>query len=211
MRDVWLFFSLDHSKMILGLLIGLISILCVSGNRETQAEGGASLVAQRVKNLPAVQETWVRFLGWKDPLEKEITTHSSILAWKIPWTEDPGRLQSMGLQRIGHDWATNTFTFSRQGRKMGNGWSVEHSEHRQCLLIKFVVVYGHSLWCSKTGTVVTSEITDHHNKYNNNDEISWELPKCDTETYMNWVNAIGKMAPVDLFNVMFILVTAVIQ
>ena len=58
----------------------------------------ASLVAQSVKNLPAMWETWVRFLGPEDPLEKEIATHSSILAWEIPWTEEAGRLQSMGLQ-----------------------------------------------------------------------------------------------------------------
>ena len=56
-----------------------------------------SLVAQLVKNLPAVQETWVRFPGWEDPLEEGMTTHSSILAWEIPWTEDPGRAQSMGV------------------------------------------------------------------------------------------------------------------
>ena len=55
-----------------------------------------SLVAQRVKRLPAMRETWVRSLGWEDPLEKEMATHSSILPWKIPWTEEPGRLQSMG-------------------------------------------------------------------------------------------------------------------
>ena len=58
----------------------------------------ASLVAQSVKNLPAVQETQVQFLGWEDPLEKEMATHSSILAWRIPWTEEPGRLQSLGSQ-----------------------------------------------------------------------------------------------------------------
>ena len=57
-----------------------------------------SLIAQLVKNLPAMQETWVRFLGQEDPLEKEMAIQSSILAWKIPRTEDPGRLQSMGLQ-----------------------------------------------------------------------------------------------------------------
>jgi len=56
-----------------------------------------------VKNLPTMQETWVRSLGWEDPLEKGIATHSSILAWKTPWTEDPGRLQFMGLQRVGHN------------------------------------------------------------------------------------------------------------
>ena len=56
-----------------------------------------------VKCLPAVWETQVRSLGWEDPLEKEMATHSSILAWKIPWTEEPDRLQSMGSQRVGHD------------------------------------------------------------------------------------------------------------
>ena len=63
----------------------------------------ASLVAQLGKNLPAKQETWVRSLGWEDPLEKEIATHPSILAWKISSTEKPGGLQSMGAQRVGHD------------------------------------------------------------------------------------------------------------
>ena len=60
-------------------------------------------MAQTVKRLPAMQETWVRSLGWEDPLEKEMATRCSTLAWKIPWTEEPGRLQSMGLQRVGHD------------------------------------------------------------------------------------------------------------
>ena len=63
---------------------------------------GASLVAQTIKRLPAMRETWVRSLGRKDPLEKEMATHSSILAWRIPWTEEPGGLQSMGSQRVGH-------------------------------------------------------------------------------------------------------------
>ena len=61
------------------------------------------LVAQTIKNLPAMQETQVRSLGWEDPLEKEMATHFSILAWKIPWTKVPGRLQSMGSQRVRHD------------------------------------------------------------------------------------------------------------
>ena len=65
---------------------------------------GASLVAQVVKCLPAMQETWARSLGQEDPLEKEMATHSSIPAWRIPWTEEPGRLQSVGLQKVGHDW-----------------------------------------------------------------------------------------------------------
>ena len=62
-----------------------------------------------VNNLPAVQETRVRFLGWEDPLEKEMATHSSILAWKISGTEEPDGLQPIGLQRVGYDWATNTY------------------------------------------------------------------------------------------------------
>ena len=70
-------------------------------------------MAQTLKNPPAMQETWVQSLGREDPLEKEMATHSSILAWRIPWTEEPGGLQSTGSQRIGHDWETNTFTFSR--------------------------------------------------------------------------------------------------
>ena len=60
-----------------------------------------------VKPLPTMQETQVRSLGWEDPLEKEMASHSSTLAWKIPWTEEPGRLRSMGSQRVRHDWATS--------------------------------------------------------------------------------------------------------
>ena len=66
-------------------------------------------VAQTVKNLPAIWETWVQYLGREDPLEKGMATHSSILAWRIPWTEKPGLLQPMGSQRVGHDWMTNTY------------------------------------------------------------------------------------------------------
>ena len=63
----------------------------------------SSEVAQRIKRLPAMQDTRVRSLDWEDPLEKEMATHSSILAWRIPWTEEPGGLQSMGSQRFRHD------------------------------------------------------------------------------------------------------------
>ena len=62
-----------------------------------------SPVAQMVKCLPTTRETWVRSLGWEDLLEKEMATHSSTVAWKIPWMEEPGRLQSMGSHRVGHD------------------------------------------------------------------------------------------------------------
>ena len=73
-----------------------------------------------VKHLPAMRETQVRSLDWDDPLEKEMATHSSILAWKIPWTEDPGRLWSMESQRVGHDWVTSLSFFHNlnSGRKV---------------------------------------------------------------------------------------------
>ena len=76
--------------------------------RGKQKSSWASLVAQLVKNPPAMQKTWVRSLGWEDPLEKGKATHSSIPAWRIPWT-----LQSMGSQRVRRDWANFTFTFFR--------------------------------------------------------------------------------------------------
>ena len=72
-------------------------------------------MAEMVKNLPAMQETWVQFQGQEDPLEKGMATHSSILAWRIPWTEEPGGLQSTGSQRGKQDWATNTFLSEQLG------------------------------------------------------------------------------------------------
>ena len=82
-------------------ILGHVFIFC--GSR-------ASLVALMIKNLPSIWETWIWSLGQKDPLEKGMATYSSILSWRIPWTEEPGRLQSRGSQRIRHDWATNAFT-----------------------------------------------------------------------------------------------------
>ena len=69
-----------------------------------------SLVTQMVKNLTAMQQIWIRSLGWEDPLKKGMATHSSILAWRIPRTEEPGGLQSLGSQRVRHDWVTLTHT-----------------------------------------------------------------------------------------------------
>ena len=78
--------------------------------QEGFVESWASLVALMVKNLPTIPKTWVRSLDQEDPLEKRMATHSSILAWRIPWTEEPSGLESMGSQRVGHDWATNITT-----------------------------------------------------------------------------------------------------
>ena len=83
----------------------------ILGGSKITADGDCSheikrcllLVSQRLKHLPAMQETWVRSRGWEDPVEKEMATHSSILAWRIPWVEEPGGLQSTGSQRVRHD------------------------------------------------------------------------------------------------------------
>ena len=98
-------------KLKQGLWINLEGWDKEGGGREFQKGGDicipmTSLVAQMVKHLPTMRETRVQSLGREYLLEKEMATHSSILAWKIPWTEEPGRLQSMGSQRVGHDWAT---------------------------------------------------------------------------------------------------------
>ena len=77
----------------------------------------ASLVVQSVKNPPTMRETWVWSLGWEDPPEEAMTSNSSILTWRIPWTEEPGRLQLMGLQRVGYDWAANNNTRPESPRK----------------------------------------------------------------------------------------------
>ena len=91
--------------------------------RECDSASSDSLVlilVQLVKNLPAMQEIWVQSLGWEDPLEKEMATHSSILAWRILWTEEPGGLQPMRSQRGGHDWVTNAHT------QFWCKWSLNH-------------------------------------------------------------------------------------
>ena len=86
---------------------GLEKVSFHSSTKESQCQRifkhRASLVAQRLKRLPPMRETWVRSLGREDPLEKEMAIHSSILAWRIPWTLKPSRLQSTGSQRVGHD------------------------------------------------------------------------------------------------------------
>ena len=80
----------------------------------------ASLVVQTVKLVPAKRENRVRSLGREDPLEKEMATHSSTLAWKIPWTEEPGRLRSMGSQKVGHDWVTSLSAIMKLRKQKNN-------------------------------------------------------------------------------------------
>ena len=97
----WLQCPTQSSSRSLDMESFILSFLCAYWT---------SLVVQTVKNPPAIQETRVRSLNQEDPLEKGMATHSSILAWRIPWTEEPGGLQFMGFQRVGHDWMTNTHT-----------------------------------------------------------------------------------------------------
>ena len=106
------------------------------------------LKAKVVKHLPAMQETWVWSLGQKDPPEKGMATHSSVLAWKIPWTEEPCRLQSIGLLRIGHNWVTNgctLFTYLLSSR--------QHIMLTKVRLVKGmvfpIVTYGYESWTIK--------------------------------------------------------------
>ena len=90
-------------------------------SRGQASSGTASLVTQMVKHPPAMRETWVRSLGREDPLEEEMATQSSTLAWKIPWTEEPCRLQFMGSQRAGHDWVSSLH-FTRVLNQATKSW-----------------------------------------------------------------------------------------
>ena len=101
--------SVTSTNLVVDLLISSIR-LCICEKQRLRRDHlfqltfhNASLMAQSLKRLPTMQETWVRSLGREDPLEKEMATHSSILAWRIPWTEEPGGLQSTESQRVGHD------------------------------------------------------------------------------------------------------------
>ena len=116
-----------------------------------------SLVAQTVKHPSTMRETQVQPLGQEDPLEKEMAIHSSAIAWKIPWTEEPGRLQSMGLQRVGHDWTTS--------HAYVNIWYVKYL--KECL-----AYWNHSTGCILLLVVELSEkATTPHSS-----TLAWKIP-----------------------------------
>ena len=131
----------------------------------------ASLVAEMVKNLPVMQKTRVWSLGQEDPLEKGMATHSSILAWRIPWTEEPGGVQSMSMPRVGHNWATNTFnvwfnimdTFLVPAAYKLMHMDFYYLNNRNpCASNKSIFVHwpGHPIWClTNTVNHVLSEST----------------------------------------------------
>ena len=117
---------------------------------------GASLVAQMVKNPPAIQETWAQSLGQEDPQEKEMATHSSVLAWRIPWTEEAGRLQSMESQRVRHNWMTNIFTFTFFDYSNDQGallaFSLRWKGEAKLLAIGSIVLYNYLIISSHLST-----------------------------------------------------------
>ena len=102
--------SIDYTQMSRTHAGRAILPWCPSARSLVQLWVPLSLVAQKAENLPAMQESQAQPLGWEDPLEEKMASHSSILAWRIPWTEEPGRLEYMRSQRVRHDWATKTHT-----------------------------------------------------------------------------------------------------
>ena len=113
-------------------------------------KGGSSQVAQTVKTLPRMWETQVESLVWEDPLEKGMATHSSILNWRILWTEEPGRLQSMGSQNVGHDWATNSLTWLRE-------WPMFNDKRGQNCSKYMKEIEDHLSWFSEMTAAQSSE------------------------------------------------------
>ena len=116
---------------------------------------GASLVAQRVKRLPAVREIWVWSLGGEDPPKKEMATHSSTLTWKTPWTEKPGRLQAMECQRVRQDWATSLSVFTTSSN-VPNIFDLEDSCKILCKKTSAAGPTAHS--CSKSIKTVLHQL-----------------------------------------------------
>ena len=119
-----------------------------------------SLVAQMVRNLPAMPETWVLSLGWEDPQEKGMATQFSILAWRISWTEKPSQLQSMWPQRVRHNWATNNFTFIR-------GFPRWHQWSRICLPMQ--EMQGNWVWLLGWEDPLKKEMAAHSST------LAWEV------------------------------------
>ena len=121
----------------------------------------ASLVAQTVKCLPTIWETWVQSLGQEDLLEKEMATHSSILAWKIPWMEEPGRLQIMGLQRVRHNWATSVLYTNLHIHMCGHRSIRTICVRKQTFQSECVILSSGLLLCSQAQGSAGLEVQPH--------------------------------------------------
>ena len=118
----------------------------LEGFRSILTPWWASLVVPMVKNLPAMWETQVWTLDWEDPLEKGMATHSSILAWRIPWIEEPGGLQSVGLQRVAYNWESNTFTFALVTTG-SEEWKNRVTKNLCCSIFTMYFEKKHETWC----------------------------------------------------------------
>ena len=135
-----------------------------------------------VKRLPAKQETWVRSLDQEDPLEKEMATHSSTLAWKIPWTEKPSRLQSMGSQKVGRNWATSQgdkravyrklYTLMKEIKEDINKWKVYHVLGSEEWILWKWLYYSFTI-CTETLKTPNSQINLEKWKWRWKNQASW--------------------------------------
>ena len=160
-RDAWLLLPKSHSTQT--SIWDRNKLSCLS-------HCWVSLVDQKIENLPGMQETWVRSLGWEDPLEKGISTHSSSLAWGILWREEPGKLQSMGSWGVEHNWVTSTFSLTSQCRMISaktellQACMLSHFSHVQLFVILWTAAgqallsmgfsrweHWSGLWCPSPG------------------------------------------------------------
>ena len=169
----------------------------------------ASLVAQMVKNLPAMWETRVWSLGWEGPLGKGMATYTSILAWRIPWTQEPGGLQSVGSQRVGHDWATNTHTHTHTE----NGSSELNSVQRRATKVmprkkmmqedrlKRWLLCHLEIWSLKKGTVGSAKMKNQEGNWDDGVTagtgcLSWREPQSLSDLpaafYSGWRTGVRK-------------------
>ena len=116
-QDLWL----RESRLLLFPLFQFSALWSAEHDASASCIWWSTLLAQMVQNLPATHESRVQSLGWENPLEKGVATHSSILGWRISWTEEPGRLQFMGSQRVVYSWANSTFILTSTLNKLGWG------------------------------------------------------------------------------------------
>ena len=148
---------------------------------------GPSHSKESAWNAEDLQEMSIRPLGWEDPLEKVMAIHSSILTWRVPWTEEPGGLQFMGSQRVGHDWATNTLTFSSNTTRLQQLWLVDSEDVQLWIWTENVKLYT-SFWLPEFVTPTPEFFKD---QLDTNIESLFCIPKSNTvmcQLYLNLKN-----------------------
>ena len=142
-------------------------------------------MAQTVKHLPAVRETWVQSLGWEDPLQKEMAPHSSTLAWKIPGTEEPGRLQSMGSQRVGHDWATSLLSLllRKASRRCVESHQQNSSRNISTPLVWFCLCLLQT-YCGAEGLEIKAGMTERKQREWNGPARLWRIVRWGAKSHL---------------------------